>query len=355
MTQIFKNALIDGKMLDIKTENGKIIGIGIFDAEGYDLGGLSVFPGLVDIHTHGCIGYDTMDGGHLDEMSGYLAKNGVTAWFPTTMTMDMETVQNVVNADIAPNCGAEVCGFHMEGPYIAVSRKGAQNAEYIKNPDIEEFKKLKNISLVTVAPELEGSMEFIKECDAVVCIGHTDADYDCSCRAMDCGARCLTHTFNAMPPLSHREPGPVGAAIDKNAYVQVISDGLHIHKSVVMMLYRTFGADRMVLISDSMRATGLSDGEYDLGGQPITVKNSVARTSDGTLAGSTSTLLQCVKKAIEFGIPVNDAFKMASQTPSELMHLNKGRIEVGYDADFIAFDDDFNLKLCVIGGEIYNK
>ena len=111
----------------------------------------------------------------------------------------------------------------------------------------------------------------------------------------------------------------------------------------------------MVLISDSMRATGLSDGEYDLGGQPITVKNSVARTSDGALAGSTSTLLQCVKKAIEFGIPVNDAFKMASQTPSELMHLNKGRIEVGYDADFIAFDDDFNLKLCVIGGEIYNK
>lgn len=155
-----------------------------------------------------------------------------------------------------------------------------------------------------------------------------------------------------MPGLHHRDPGPIGAAVDNDAYVEVICDGLHIHKSVITMLYRTFGADRMVLISDSMRATGLCDGEYEFGGQMITVKDSVARTEEGAIAGSTTNLMGCVKKAIEFGIPVSDAFKMASETPAKLINVKKGRLLPGYDADFIVLDDELNVITTVVGGEI---
>lgn len=350
---IYKNALICGQLTDIEVSDGKIISIGTTDKCGIDLAGKQTFAGLVDIHTHGCIGYDTMDGNGLAEMSQYLAKNGVTAWLPTTMTMDMDTIKSVVNAEIPQSCGAEILGFHMEGPYISAKHKGAQNEIYIKSPDINEFSTLKNIKKVTLAPELNGSLDFIRKCDCAVSLGHSDADFECADTAFKAGANCLTHTFNAMQPIHHRSPGPIGAAVENNAYAEVICDGLHIHKSVIHMLYRIFGTDKMILISDSMRATGLSDGEYEFGGQMITVKNSVARTADGAVAGSTSTLLQCVKKAIEFGIPEADAFKMASETPAKYLGINKGKLEIGYDADFIVTDSNYNIIHTVIGGEIY--
>lgn len=354
---VYKNALLDGVLTDIEVSDGKIISIGKTDKDGFDLGGLKVFAGLVDIHTHGCVGRDTMDGDGLDEMSRYLAANGVTSWLPTTMTMDMDTIKRVVNVDLTDvnsvnTQGANVLGFHMEGPYISPKYKGAQNEEYIKSPDIKEFESLRNIKKVTIAPELSGSTEFIKNCGCCVSIGHTDADYECVSEAISNGATCLTHTFNAMHGLHHRNAGPIGAAIDNGIYAEVICDGLHIHKSVITMLYRTFSADRLILISDSMRATGLDDGEYEFGGQMITVENSVARTKDGAIAGSTSTLIQCVRKAIEFGIPERDAFKMASETPSRAIGVNKGVIEVGADADFIAVDEKYNVVNTVIGGEL---
>ena len=349
---IFKNCNINGTICDICTENGIITEIGKFSENGKDLNGLKVYAGLIDIHTHGCIGYDTMDGNKLCEMSEYLAKNGVTSWMPTTMTADIEKLKSIVNIPIPQTYSAEILGFHLEGPYISKNRKGAQKEEYIKNPDSKEFLSLENIKMITVAPESDGSMEFIKQCNSIVSIGHTDADYDCTVNAIEHGAKCLTHTFNAMPPLNHRNPGPIGAAIDKNIYVQVICDGLHIHKSVIKMLYRTFGEKRMILISDSMRATGLKDGVYEFGGQQIDVINSVAKTKDGAIAGSTSTLLQCVKKAIEFGIPENGAFNMASKTPSELFGLNKGKIKVGYDADFIAVDENNDVAVTVKNGKV---
>lgn len=351
---LFKNALIDGKTSDIMTQNGKITEIAQkITGSGVDLNGCRVFPGLVDVHAHGCIGFDTMDGDKLSEMSYYLAKNGTTSWLPTTMTMDMETVKSVVNADISKTNGANILGFHMEGPYISPKHKGAQNEKYIKNPDIAEFNSMRNVKMITLAPELENSAEFIRKCGAVVSIGHTDADYDITVNAIENGAVCLTHTFNAMPPLCHRNPGPIGAAVDKEIYVQVICDGLHIHKSVIKMLYKTFGPDRMIIISDSMRAAGLEDGTYEFGGQTVTVNNSVARTADGAIAGSTSTLFGCVKKAIEFGIPADDAFKMASETPAKLIGIpDKGKIQAGYDAEFIVLSDDYNIKMTVINGEI---
>jgi len=350
MRRVYKNA--NGGEFDFITENGKFVFVGKTDEDGIDLKGKKVYPGLVDIHSHGCVGYDTMDGENLEEMSLFLAENGTTSWLPTTMTMPMETIKKVTkNKDINNKKAAQILGFHMEGPYISPEFKGAQNEKFIKSPDINEFEELENIKIVTVAPELEGSMEFIKKCKAVVSLGHTSADYETSASAMEAGAECLTHTFNAMPPLNHRNPGPVGAAIDKNIYVQVICDGIHIHKSVIKALYKIFGSERMILISDSMRATGMPDGEYEFGGQKITVKNKVARTEVGAIAGSTSTLFECVKKAVEFGIPETEAFKMASRTPAELIGVKKGRLEPGFDADFIVIDEKMNLSDVVINGE----
>lgn len=342
--KVYKNAYVNHKLQDIAVKDGKIIKLGNIDVDGEDLGGNKVYPGLIDIHIHGCMGFDTMDGNKLQEMSQTLLKHGITSWCPTTMTMDFKTIKRVVNIDLLQQReGAQIIGFHMEGPYIAKAYKGAQNEKFIQNPNKEEFESLQNIKLITIAPELPGSMEFIKDCPACVCIGHTEADYDCCVTAAEHGANCLTHTFNAMPPLHHRNAGPVGAAIEKDLYVQVICDGLHIHKSVIQMLYRTFGAKRMILISDCMRATGLEDGEYELGGQTIFVKESIAKTADGTIAGGTHYLFDIVKKAIEFGIPEEEAFQMASQTPAEMLQLPKGKIEVGYDADFIVVDSDLNL------------
>lgn len=336
---------------DIVIEDGKIVYIGKCDEPGEDLGGDFVFPGLVDIHFHGCIGHDTMDADCLDEIAVFAAKNGTTTWYPTTMTMGFDRIKKAVEAERPKSeSAANVLGFHLEGPYISPKYKGAQNEKYIKAPNINEIQNLNDVKMITIAPELEGSTEFIKRCSAVVSVGHTAADYRISAEAMDAGACCLTHTFNAMPPLHHRNPGPIGAAIEKNCYVQVICDGLHIHKSVILALYRIFGAERMILISDAMCATGMPDGDYEFGGLKITVKDKIARTEDGALAGSTSTLFECVKKAVEFGIPYADAFKMASETPSSLMNINKGKIEEGFDADIITVNDSMNLTRVFIGG-----
>ena len=349
MKMIYKNA--NGGTCDIVVEDGRIVYLGKVDEDGIDLHGDTVYPGLIDIHSHGCIGFDTMDGGHLPEMSRFLARQGVTAWLPTTMTMDADSIAAVTNAPIvhAPDA-AQVLGFHMEGPYIAERYKGAQNADFIQMPDIEAFERFQNVRMVTIAPELAGSIDFIERCEAVVSLGHTACDYDTAVRAIKAGANCLTHTCNAMPPLLHRDPGPIGAAAEKGAYAQVICDGLHIHKSMILALYRLFGPERMILISDSMRATGMPDGVYDLGGQTMTVENRVARTADGALAGSTSTLLDCVKTAISFGIPAADAFAMASRTPATLLGLNKGEIVPGFDADFITVNEQYDVTRTVIAG-----
>ncbi len=349
---ILKNLLIDGQACDLTAENGKITALAPHTAggDGEDFGGAVAIPGLVDIHTHGCDGHDTMDG-ELEGISAFLGQNGTTSFLPTTMTMDIDTIRKAMNADTNVS-GAQVLGFHMEGPYIATKYKGAQNEKFIKAPDLAEFNSLPNVKMVTLAPELAGSMEFIRGCRAAVSLGHTACDYDTAIEAIGAGACCLTHTFNAMPPFHHRNPGPIGAAIDRRIYVQVISDGLHLHKAVVMTLYKLFGPDRMVLISDSMRATGLSDGDYEFGGQTIEVRGSVARTLDGAIAGSTSTLWQCVNKAVEFGIPFEDAVRMATAVPAEIIGATgKGRLAVGYDADLLILNADRTLNKVMIAGK----
>ncbi len=348
---LIKNGILNGQKCDILVEDGRISKIGRISGDGYDADGLEIFPGLVDIHAHGFMGADTMDG-ELEALSRALAERGTTTWYPTTMTESRERIMHACNADIQTG-GANILGFHTEGPYVSSEYKGAQNEKYIKNPSAEEFREFKNIKLVTIAPELEGAEEFIESCGCVVCLGHSGASYAEGVSAARAGAKCLTHTFNAMPPFHHREPSLIGAAITEDMYVQVISDGLHLHRAAVLALYRIFGADRMILISDSMRAAGLCDGEYEFGGQQITVRGGIARTDEGKIAGSTSCLMDCVRTAVRMGIPKHDAVKMASETPSALMGINKGRLVCGYDADILLCDKDLNVKRVMINGKFY--
>ncbi len=346
-----KNVRLNGELTDICTENGRIVSIGRCDIPGKDFGGARIYPGLIDIHNHGCIGYDTMEG-HLPEMADYQLAHGTTTWYPTTMTMSREDIIAACAADIDFGHGSNIPGFHMEGPFINKKYKGAQNEEYILTPSMELFNACKNIKRVTVAPEAEGSMDFIRECPAQISLGHTDATYEIATEAFKAGATSLTHTYNVMPGIHHRAPGPIGAGSDSEcAMAELICDGKHIHASAVRMLIKIFGKERIIFVSDSMRATGLGDGEYSFGGQKTIVKNATALTEDGKLAGSTATLLDCVRTAISFGIPEKDAVKMASENPAKLMKLNKGRIEVGYDADFIIVDDKFNLIAAIARGE----
>jgi len=351
MEKILKNVKLHGEITDITVESGKITAIGKTEKRGVDFKGNKIYPGLIDIHIHGCIGYDTMEGG-LAEMSEWLLKNGTTTWYPTTMSMSEEDIVRATSADINFRRGASIPGFHLEGPFINKKCKGAMNEKYIIPPSKELFDKCPNAKRITLAPEVEGCIDFIKNCTAQVSVGHTEADYQTVSDAFSAGATSLTHTYNVMPGIHHRAPGPIGAGSDsKGVFAQLICDGVHIHPSAVRMLVKIYGTDRVILVSDAMRAAGLSDGEYEFGGQTMTVKDSVARTEGGNLAGSTATLFFCVKQAVNFGIPEAEAVKMATENPARLMKLNKGRIEVGYDADFIIVDDEFNLITAIARGE----
>ena len=351
MKKYIKNVRLNGSLTDIAVENGKISAIGKTDESGVDFGGCKIYPGLIDTHSHGCVGYDTMDG-YLEEMADFQLKNGTTTWYPTTMTMSEEEIIAATSRNIDLGHGANIPGFHMEGPFINKKYKGAQNESYVIPPSIELFKKCKNIKTVTIAPEIEGSLDFIRECPAIVSLGHTDADYDTAKKAFEAGAKKLTHTYNVMPPIHHRAPGPIGAGSDTDGVMaELICDGKHVHPSAVRMLVKLFGKERIVLVSDSMAAAGLGDGEYIFGGQKTSVKQGTALTEAGNLAGSTATLFDCVKTAISFGIAEEDAVKMASENPARLMGLNKGKIAVGFDADFIIVDDSFNLVAAIARGE----
>ena len=350
---IISNANVKGKLVSIVIENGTITEItdkvlaGDIDAKGR-----RVVPGMVEIHAHGCMGLDTMDA-NFEPMCEYLGGKGTTSWLPTTMTMDYESLKKVDEAKI-DFPGTNILGFHFEGPYISHKQKGAQNEAYIKDPDLEGFKHFKNVKMITMAPELPGSMEFIEKCGCVVAIGHTSCDYATAIDAIEHGANCLTHTYNAMPGLHHRNPGPIGAAFEKQIYAQLICDGFHISKPMVLATYKLFGSDRMVIISDAIRPAGLADGIYESGGLEVHMKDGAARLADGTIAGSTATLWQCVCKAVEFGIDFDEAVKMATETPSKLIGADKkGRVEVGCDADLLIIGDNMDIDNVIIGGEVF--
>ena len=349
------NLLLNGRLCSIEILDGRIASIVKGAHDGIDCGGLTVIPGLIDVHTHGYMGRDTMDG-DFEGLCRLYAEIGTTSFLPTTMTLPEKALSRVCNESVERHSGANILGIHLEGPFINADTAGAQAPQYIRPPSVEEFRTYKNVAMITVAPEVCGALEFIREVsgDTVVSIGHTACDYECATRAIDLGARCLTHTFNAMTPFHHRKPGPIGAAAERHIYAQIIGDGHHVAAATLLMAYRIFGPERLILISDSIAPAGLPDGEYTSGSLSVSARDGKLYLSGtDTIAGSGSTLLEIVKYAISIGIPQNDAVRMASETPAEMLGVNKGKIAVGYDADLLLVDGELNLKHVLIGGEFF--
>ena len=346
---------------DVYIENNKIVEDEslVTDKTVVDASGLKVIPGLVDVHSHGAAGFDFCDADveGLKKILEYEKKSGVTSYCPTSMTLPLEQLKEIF-ATIKEvgdfKEGAHVRGINMEGPFLASSKKGAHVEGYIKKPMVEFFRELNEdsgnmVKLVTLAPDAEGAMEFIDEVHDEVCIslGHTAADYETSSEAMKRGAHHVTHLFNAMKPFGHREPGLIGAARDdESCMVELICDGIHIHPSVVRATFEMFGPERVVLVSDSMRATGMANGTYELGGQEVTVKDRKATLKNGTIAGSATDLYGCMCKAVEFGIPLAEAIFAATRNPAKSIGIYEetGSITPGKDADILLVTDDLELK-----------
>ncbi|MBQ9458387.1 MAG: N-acetylglucosamine-6-phosphate deacetylase [Oscillospiraceae bacterium] len=331
---------------------------------GLDAEGCRLIPGLVDIHSHGAAGADASDGDPegLERMARCYAAAGVTAWCPTTMTLDEAALVRAlctVRDYRRPRDGAAVAGVNLEGPFLSREKCGAQDPRKVRAPDIALFRRLNEASggavrLVTLAPEQPGAAEFIAEAcrECTVSLGHTTADYDTARKAFDAGASHVTHLFNAMPPLLHRAPGVIAAAFDADATVELIADGLHVHPSVVRMTRRLFG-DRLALISDSVRCAGMPDGEYTLGGQPITLCGGRATLRDTeTIAGSAITLMEGVRRAVRFGMPVEEAIVSATEVPARIIGMagEIGTLEPGARADFVLLDDALDVRAVFIGG-----
>lgn len=336
------------------------------DGKILDASGLILIPGLVDIHFHGCRGADMCDGTTeaLDVITAYEASVGVTSVCPATMTIPQDELLCVMKnaGDYTYHGGAHLVGINMEGPFISPSKKGAQAAENIMHCDYEYFRQLQDaasglIKLVDIAPEEPGAFEFINKAkdEVVISIAHTAADYDTAKKAIEHGASHATHLYNAMPPLHHRNPGVIGAVRDsQKCHAELICDGVHIHPSVIRATFAMFGAERMILISDSMRATGLEDGEYTLGGQPVTVRGNLATLHDGTIAGSATNLMDCMRFAVkQAGIPLEDAIMCATANPAKEINIfdETGSISVGKKADFVLLNDALDIIGVYIDGK----
>lgn len=351
---------------DIEIQDGKILRVGKnLPRKEEDLAvdceeGYTVVPGFVDVHIHGCAGADTCDGTReaIETMSKFLLQHGVTSFCPTTMTTGKEVIERALLAakdvmDHPVEDGARVVGVNMEGPFIAKERKGAQKEEDILSPDWELFRYFYDLSggivrLVDVATEQPGGYEFVEKAKELctVSIAHTTADYDQAKMAFDKGVTHATHLFNAMNGLHHRRPGVVGAVFDDDRVRgELICDGFHIHPAVLRTAFRVLG-DRAVIVSDSMRANGMAEGEeFDLGGQMVTVRGGKATLADGTIAGSVTNLHQEIKNLVSFGIPMPQAVKSATLIPARAIGLDEeiGSIAPGKRADLVVLDKNLEI------------
>lgn len=332
-----------------------------------DAQGLWVAPGLIDIHVHGALGCDVMDATApaLATVARFLAQHGVTSWLPTTMSASQAAIDAaIVNVASCPQPqdGAQHLGLHVEGPYLCRRYRGAQAAEALRSPDPEEYDGWLQsgvVRLITMAPELPGADSLMatgRQAGVEYAIGHSGADYETVLQAADRGLRQATHTFNGMAGLHHRRPGTLGAVLDDGRiFAQIIGDGLHVHPAAVRLLLRAKGRDRVILISDAMRATGLGDGDFEFGGQAVTVREGEARTPDGALAGSTVTLDEVLRRVMRYAdLTLPQALPMASTVPAAAMGLTgcKGSLLVGADADIVLLDDDAQVQLTLVGGRV---
>ncbi len=333
-----------------------------------DLQGATVIPGLIDVHSHGNSGADFSDGDYegLKAMARYYASVGVTSFAPASMTLPYDVLAAAFgNAQRlhqeAPQGHARLMGVQMEGPYFSYKKKGAQNGDYLKEPDFEGFQKLYEdcggiVRIVDVAPELPGSEEFIRQASKLctVSVAHTDASYDHAKMAFDSGATHLTHLYNAMPGITHRAPGVIPAALEnKNVRAEIICDGYHIHPAAIRLAFTMFGSERMILISDSGRCCGLPEGtKFDLGGQDAWLRDGVARLADGTIACSATNLYICLKNVLAFGILEEAAVRAATYNPACALGVEDqvGSIEEGKLADFLILRNGYEDMQVFIGG-----
>ena len=369
---LFKNAniFIDGQFMygDFSVENGHFCEISRdFHAKTViDLHGQCVIPGLVDVHTHGNSGADFSDGDYdgLRKMAGYLAQNGVTSFAPASMTLPYDVLETAYRTAVQlkneqPNDCARLMGIQMEGPFFSEKKKGAQNGDYLKLPDFEAFKRLYDVSeglirIADVAAELPGAVEFTEKASRLctVSIAHTDCTYEEASAVFNAGASHLTHLYNAMPGIHHRKPGPIGAGSERSSVIaELICDGLHVHESAVRMAFKLFPG-RICLISDALRCCGMEDGQYTLGGQDVFLSGGVAKLADGTLAGSATNLYDCMRKAVAFGIPKEQAILSATIIPAKEIGREKeiGSIAPGKLADFVVCDENLNRTAVYLGG-----
>ncbi|NLX83234.1 MAG: N-acetylglucosamine-6-phosphate deacetylase [Clostridiales bacterium] len=363
-----KALLFDETIQDLVPANEIPAGCEVIDAKGN-----YVSPGLIDLHIHGYLGEDTSDGSleGIRTIAEGVIKNGVTAFLPTTMTVswpEIETALNNVRQMVIESkkgnfTGAQVLGAHAEGPFINPKRKGAQSAEAILPPDANKILAHKDvIKIITMAPEMQNGIEVIQKVtqtsNIVVSIGHTDASFDQAAEAIKAGASHITHLFNAMTGLNHRDPGVVGAALTHPVSVELIADTFHVHPALFGML-RDTKKDLFVLVTDCTRAGGLGDGEYTLGGQPIFVKGIECRLADGTIAGSVLKLNEAVYNLRErAGITTAQAVCAASHNAARVIGAenHKGSLERGKDADIVLFDHNLNALSVFIGGQLkYQK
>ncbi|MCD8221505.1 MAG: N-acetylglucosamine-6-phosphate deacetylase [Clostridiales bacterium] len=345
------------------------------DGEGtvIDAAGGYVIPGLTDIHFHGCSGYDCCDATPeaLRAIADYEAQHGVTTITPATMTIPEDLLMRIAqtvasctsDAGIVTETGAVLAGLYMEGPFISPAKKGAQKESAIRKPDLTLFERLQDASggrfrTVALAPETEGAIDLIHALAGKITLSlaHTTADYDTSRRAFEAGASQVTHLYNAMPPYLHRAPGLIGAAADDpDCMVELICDGVHIHPAVVRTTFKIFGPERIIMISDSLRATGMPDGRYELGGQTFTVQGKRALLEDGTLAGSTSTLMDCLRTTVkDMGIPLTDAIRCAAVNPARAIGIDDryGTLAPGKYANIVILNTDLSLRAVYMHGRI---
>ena len=342
--------------------NGDRIGAGTAPAgeRAFNAAGLYALPGLVDLHFHGAVGHDFSDADPegLQALADFEAQHGVLAICPATMTSPKALLTRIMRtaAQHGNHRGADLVGINMEGPFLNPRKAGAQDPQYVIPADAGMLDELQEaahglIKLVAVAPEMPGSLDFIREVSGRVrvSLAHTETDYDTAVAAFEAGAKQLTHTYNAMPLPMHRKPGPIPAAMERGGFAELIADGVHVHPAMVRLLFRLFGPERVILISDSMRACGLKDGEYTLGGLPVTVtgKRAVLTEHPDTIAGSVTCLYDCMREAaLNMHIPLEDAVRAASENPAQALGVSReyGTLAPGAYANVILADEALNIR-----------
>jgi N-acetylglucosamine-6-phosphate deacetylase len=357
----------------VLVEDGYISSVdeaGRTDAEKIDLGGMTLLPGFIDVHIHGAIGVDVMEAtaDGLAEVAEYLASQGVTGWLPTFVPASDENYASAVRAisQSMKNGGARVLGVHYEGPFVNSAQCGALHTEYFKTySGLEDLNSLpvpeNAVYMITLAPEVTGGIELVRELKArgwVISIGHTRADLTVLDEACDAGARHMTHFMNAMAPLHHRSPGPIAWGLSReDVTFDFIADGIHLHPFMLRLLMKMKGRRGISLISDAIAAAGKGDGDYQIWGETISVKNGRTANASGSIAGSVISMLDAVRLMHSLGVSYADLVEMASGNPARLLGIHEvcGSIEVGKRADLVALDHDHKVKLTLIGGEIAFK